>query len=630
MTRAVHALPWVLAIMLLVLGRITGFAAGAMAWASWPALAAEAITYGFLRRRGWASQIDLGLVLFCALYAAGFSLWPSGLGALLATMPLAALYLSIFLVIILTPLMGGETFTTHFAKRTTPEAVWDTDVFRTINRNMSLVWALLFLAAGAVTWLAKAMVGPQASLLAITLAESLPPMGLMLGIGLPFTKWYPAHYQRRLGIEPLGATEEKAPTDTPPAPAASKAPEPAASYAKESVMSEKPFVAAVVGSPHQAIGNTTMMVEMLRPGLESQGFDLEMIQLCDKHIEYCVGCAHCLEKGRCWIPDDHRSVADRLLAADGIILASPVYFFSVTGQMKTFLDRSLTFGHKPRTSWKPGLAVSVSAGGGETGVANYLGQVMRAYGAFCVGTFTAIAVQPGGFIGQDAVRSRADDLARDLAVAIKEKRRYPATDNDLGFWHFMSSLVKAQGDGVMADDHRYWSEHGLYDSFEAYVGQKASTPARDPEQRRAWIRQMMADYKAGQSATKPGPPTPAAGAAAAPGQARGPAAAKSLHELLEIMPQGLNRQAAQGVEAVYQFEVSGDEDFTAHLVVSGGECSFHEGPADKPGVVIKTPADVWLAVSRGELDGQSAFMSGKYKTEGDITLLMKLSSLFKP
>jgi len=45
-------------------------------------------------------------------------------------------------------------------------------------------------------------------------------------------------------------------------------------------------------------------------------------------------------------------------------------------------------------------------------------------------------------------------------------------------------------------------------------------------------------------------------------------------------------------------------------------------------VTIKSPAEVWLAVSKGEMDGQGAFMSGKFKVEGDLSLLMRLKSLF--
>ena len=67
---------------------------------------------------------------------------------------------------------------------------------------------------------------------------------------------------------------------------------------------------------------------------------------------------------------------------------------------------------------------------------------------------------------------------------------------------------------------------------------------------------------------------------------------------------------------------------TAKVISKKGTCGFHDGPADNPSVVIKTPADVWLAVSKGELDGQQAFMSGRYKVEGDLSLLLKLKSLF--
>ncbi len=384
-------------------------------------------------------------------------------------------------------------------------------------------------------------------------------------------------------------------------------------------MFEKPTVVAVNGSPHAGIGNTGLMIEMLRSTLAEEGFDLKVINLAGQNIEYCTGCAFCMEKGRCWIDDDHRKIVDKLLAADGVILASPVYFLHVTGQMKTFLDRSLAFGHKPRSAWKPGLAISVSAGLGETDTADYLAFLLRTFGAFSAGTLTAMATQPGGFLGKEAVEARAADLAKDLARAIKEKRRYPATDRDLRFYQFMGDLVKAQKDTVMKHDYKHWQEHGFYDSFEKYIQQETAEVAFDGELRDTWIKEMIQEHKArknGQPVKVKKEPS-----AAAP-------VPKSCRELIQTMPLGFQPEAAGDLTADLQFEVHGEENFIAHLKIAKGSCTYQDGPADKPNLIIKTPADVWLKIFRGELNGQKAFMEGRYKVEGDMNLLLKLNRLF--
>ncbi len=113
-------------------------------------------------------------------------------------------------------------------------------------------------------------------------------------------------------------------------------------------------VVAINGSPHGGTGSTALMLDMLRQPLAERNCTLEVVTLCDHEIDYCTGCAHCLEKGQCWIPDDHRAIVERLLAADGVILASPVYFFHVTAQMKAFIDRSLAWGPGATNPGPPG------------------------------------------------------------------------------------------------------------------------------------------------------------------------------------------------------------------------------------------------------------------------------------
>jgi len=385
-------------------------------------------------------------------------------------------------------------------------------------------------------------------------------------------------------------------------------------------MPKNPIVVAVNGSPHAGRGNTSMMIEMLREPLLEKGFNLEVINLAEKKIDYCCGCGFCMEKGKCWIEDDHHAIATELLSAEGIILGSPVYFYHVTAQTKTFLDRSLAYGHKPRPKWKPGLAVCVSAGSGESQTADYLASLLRVYGAFAVGKLTAIATGPGEFIGEEAVQARAYDLACDLARAIKEKRRWPASDLDLRYYQFMSGLVKQNKDSIMKNDDKHWRTHGLYRGFENYIQQPTTKPKYNPAARQAWIKELISQQKKEKKGKKKSSPKPSA--------APGPRAAKTCLDLLQMMPQGFNASEADGLEAIYQFEVSGQENFTAHLTISGSKCIYIDGPSESPGIIIKTPADVWMAISKGELDGQQAFMNGQYQVTGDLTLLMKLESLF--
>jgi hypothetical protein len=237
-----------------------------------------------------------------------------------------------------------------------------------------------------------------------------------------------------------------------------------------------------------------------------------------------------------------------------------------------------------------------------------------------VGELTAMAVHPGGFWGKDAVEGRAADLARDLARAIKENRRYPATDRDLRFYHFMGYLVKSQKDTIMKHDFKHWQEHGFFQGFEAYIQQTPTEISYDPGIREAWVQEMIEAQKTRRKEKGSGfqKPTPR----------RGPKEAGTCGELLRMMPLGFDPSAAGDLKAVFQFQVTGDENFTAHLAIANGICTYHDGPSEKPDLQIKTPAEIWLKISKGELSGQKAFLEGQYKVEGDMTLLLKLKSLF--
>lgn len=466
-------------VIYITVGQVFHFDTALMRVVSLLALAGLAPVLYLLHRERRGSPIDKSFLVFFFLAALGFWLWPSGLGRVFQAFPVASLYFLLLVMAAGLPLIGREPFTTYFARRSTPEAVWGTDIFKRINRDMTWAWAGIF-AACALTALIPDVFSAIRAPGWVLLFHLALPAALMLAAGVPLNRFYPGYYQRKQGLapaRPAGARTASSPGVEPPAGASKK---------EEVTMSDNGLVVAVNGSPHTGIGNTSQLLEMFREPLAAEGLNLEVIQLCEKRIEYCVGCALCLEKGNCWRHDDHAGVVERLLSADGIILASPVYFFHVTAQMKAFLDRSLAYGHKPRATWKPGLAVSVAAAFGETSVASYLSMILRIFGAFSVGELTALATRPGDFLGKEAVEARAQDLARDLARAIKEKRRYPASERDLFFYLLMGDLVRRERD-LMVDDFEHWQNLGLYEGFESYVQQKFARPGFDPSLRKVWI-----------------------------------------------------------------------------------------------------------------------------------------------
>jgi len=102
----------------------------------------------------------------------------------------------------------------------------------------------------------------------------------------------------------------------------------------------------------------------------------------------------------------------------------------------------------------------------------------------------------------------------------------------------------------------------------------------------------------------------------------------TMQELFQGMAATFKPEQAGDLNAVIQYDVTGDEAGTHHLVIANGTCTYHEGPADSPTLTITTPDHVWRDISAGRLDGAQAFMTGKFKVKGDMGLLMKLASLF--
>ena len=101
-------------------------------------------------------------------------------------------------------------------------------------------------------------------------------------------------------------------------------------------------VLGILGSPRIG-GNSDILLEQALAGARGEGAEVEKIILCRKKISGCLNCERCNETGVCVIMDDMPEIHQKILAADAIIHSVPVYFWSMTAQMKAYLDRWCAF-----------------------------------------------------------------------------------------------------------------------------------------------------------------------------------------------------------------------------------------------------------------------------------------------
>ncbi|MDI6770662.1 MAG: SCP2 sterol-binding domain-containing protein [Anaerolineales bacterium] len=107
-------------------------------------------------------------------------------------------------------------------------------------------------------------------------------------------------------------------------------------------------------------------------------------------------------------------------------------------------------------------------------------------------------------------------------------------------------------------------------------------------------------------------------------------------QAIEGMALAFNPGQAGDLEAIIQFHVSpstapkagGEGGGDWYLTIAGGQCRCERGVAAEPTLTITTPADVWLAIARKELSGAKALMTGQYKAQGKMALLLKMDNLF--
>ena len=95
----------------------------------------------------------------------------------------------------------------------------------------------------------------------------------------------------------------------------------------------------VISTSLRAGSNSHALAERFAAGAKAAGHEVELISLRDKEIKFCIGCFSCQRTGKCVFKDDVPAIMESVLNADVVCWATPIYYYEMSGQMKTLIDR---------------------------------------------------------------------------------------------------------------------------------------------------------------------------------------------------------------------------------------------------------------------------------------------------
>ncbi len=182
-------------------------------------------------------------------------------------------------------------------------------------------------------------------------------------------------------------------------------------------------IIAINASPKGKASNTLKLLNAAAEGAREAGADVEVIDVTKLKINFCKGDVSCYRTGACFQEDDYPALKEKMVNADGIIIAAPNYIDNIPAQLKVVFDRSANFLHEQLLDGKYGFAITTSGSANYEMVLDIMDSFIRKSGGLSTGRLGLAAAH--GQEGAEAADKKARELGKDLAKAIKEKRAYP-------------------------------------------------------------------------------------------------------------------------------------------------------------------------------------------------------------
>jgi len=203
-------------------------------------------------------------------------------------------------------------------------------------------------------------------------------------------------------------------------------------------------ILGIVCSPRK-MGNTEILVKEALVGARESGATAELISVRGKNLQPCDGCLSCRKTGKCHIKDDMFLFHKEMLEADGILLGSPVYFWTISAQAKIIIDRSLCLRYPfLKLANKVGASITVS---GRHGCFN----VFTLFTLFFAGNhmlptdlFVDGLAEEKGAVKKDPYAMRGAYELGKLIVSIAEKRFTYPTEYGTAFYRHVKEKFNVE------------------------------------------------------------------------------------------------------------------------------------------------------------------------------------------
>ena len=168
------------------------------------------------------------------------------------------------------------------------------------------------------------------------------------------------------------------------------------------------------GSPHPK-GNTRQMIDAFTEGAKSSANYVEVVDICKKNIKGCIACEYCHTKGRgiCAQKDDMQEIYKLLSEADMLVIASPIYYHGISGQLKCVIDRFYAAAYPQKPKHLKKVAMILSSGDAEMydgAMFSYKGDFLDYLGLEDMGIYTAYGAENGSAAKLNELRNFGTSL----------------------------------------------------------------------------------------------------------------------------------------------------------------------------------------------------------------------------